>query len=100
MIARVALALTVILVGVLAILAALGGLMYIVVVVGSILFGKPVEKKIELQEPLRPAPVATYGSAGTMAIPGTAVMVAVFFTAFVLYYFVNWKYLSEVWPLQ
>jgi cytochrome c oxidase subunit 1 len=83
-----------------AILAALGGLMYIVVVVGSIFFGKPVEKKIELQEPLRPAPVATYGSAGTMAIPGTAVMVAVFFTAFVLYYFVNWKYLSEVWPLQ
>ena len=83
-----------------AILAALGGLMYVVVVVGSILFGKPVEKKIELQEPLRPAPVATYGSAGTMAIPGTAVMVAVFFTAFVLYYFVNWKYLSEVWPLQ
>jgi hypothetical protein len=24
----------------------------------------------------------------------------VFFTAFVLYYFVNWKYLSEVWPLR
>jgi cytochrome c oxidase subunit 1 len=33
-------------------------------------------------------------------VPGTAVMVAVFFTTFVLYYFVNWKYLSEVWPLS
>jgi hypothetical protein len=24
----------------------------------------------------------------------------VFLTAFVLYYFVNWKYLSTVWPLS
>jgi hypothetical protein len=24
----------------------------------------------------------------------------VFFMAFVLYYFVNWKYLAEVWPLR
>ena len=28
------------------------------------------------------------------------VIVAIFFIAFVLYYFVNWKYLSEVWPLS
>jgi len=27
-------------------------------------------------------------------------LVSVFFVAFVLYYFVNWKYLSEVWPLS
>jgi len=26
--------------------------------------------------------------------------VGVFFIAFVLYYFVNWKYLSEIWPLS
>ena len=24
----------------------------------------------------------------------------VFFVCFVLYYFVNWKYLSEIWPLR
>jgi cytochrome c oxidase subunit I len=24
----------------------------------------------------------------------------VFLVAFILYYFVNWKYLSTVWPLQ
>ena len=41
-----------------------------------------------------------YGSAGTLKIPGTAMLVGVFFTSFVLYYFVNWKYLSEVWPLR
>ena len=44
--------------------------------------------------------VASYGSSESLRIPGTAVLVAVFFTAFVLYYFVNWKYLSEIWPLS
>ena len=28
------------------------------------------------------------------------VLAMVFLTAFVLYYFVNWKYLSTVWPLK
>jgi cytochrome c oxidase subunit 1 len=84
--------------GLSAILAALGGLAYIVVVVGSVLFGKRVEGKIALGPGA--AAVGQYGSAGTLKIPGTAVLVAVFFTAFVLYYFVNWKYLSELWPLK
>jgi cytochrome c oxidase subunit 1 len=89
--------------GLFGILAALGGLAYVVVVVGSILFGQRVGT-----EPAGPAPaeappaaaVGQSGSAGSMALPGTAVLVAVFFVAFVLYYFVNWKYLSEVWPLS
>ncbi len=85
--------------GISAVLASLGGIIYIVVVVGSILFGKRI---VDSGEPAAaPASaVGRYGSAGTLAIPGTVVMVAVFFTAFVLYYFVNWKYLSEVWPLR
>ncbi|OGT83540.1 MAG: cytochrome C oxidase subunit I [Gammaproteobacteria bacterium RIFCSPLOWO2_02_FULL_61_13] len=87
--------------GISAVLAALGGLAFIAVVVGSILFGK----KIGATAPAaRPQPsgsaVGEYGSAGTLAIPGTAVLVGVFFTAFVLYYFVNWKYLAEIWPLR
>ena len=44
--------------------------------------------------------VAEYGSAGTWHLPGTYVLVAIFFTAFALYYFVNWKYLSEIWPMS
>ncbi|RMD70987.1 MAG: cytochrome C oxidase subunit I [Gammaproteobacteria bacterium] len=85
--------------GLSAILAALGGLIFIAVVVGSLLFGK----RIEEAEPPKEAPgaaVGSYGGAGTIAVPGTAVLVAVFFVAFVLYYFVNWKYLSEVWLLR
>ena len=30
-------------------------------------------------------------------LPGTIVLVTLFFICFVLYYFVNWKYLSELW---
>ena len=89
--------------GLSAILAAIGGLMFVVVVVGSILFGKrPAAAPTPAKAAPRPAAavVGQYGSAGFHAIPGTAVLVAVFFTAFVLYYFVNWKYLSEVWPLS
>ena len=46
------------------------------------------------------AVVGRYGSAGTLHIPGTMALVAVFFLSFALYYFVNWKYLSEIWPLH
>ncbi len=90
--------------GLSAVLAAVGGAMYILVVVGSILFGKRREGAAEpAPAPAEPPPAAAvggYGNAGTLHIPGTYVLVAVFFIAFVLYYFVNWKYLSEVWPLS
>ena len=32
--------------------------------------------------------------------PGTAVLVAVFLAAFVVYYFVNWKLLSALWKIR
>ena len=44
--------------------------------------------------------VAEYGDVDHPKIPGTLVLVGVFFVTFILYYFVNWKYLSEVWPLS
>jgi cytochrome c oxidase subunit I len=82
--------------GLSAILAALGGIMYILVVVGSVLFGKPTTEsslpKLNV--------IASYGSADSIKVPGTYVLVAVFFVSFVLYYFINWKYLSEIWPLR
>jgi cytochrome c oxidase subunit 1 len=90
--------------GISAILAALGGALYVVIAVGTVLFGK----RIETQRPrfLDVAPraavgaaVGRYGNAGTFHLPGTYVLISVFFLAFVLYYFVNWKYLSEIWPL-
>ena len=44
--------------------------------------------------------IGEYGSAHAVKIPGTIALVSVFFISFVLYYFVNWKYLSEIWPLR
>jgi len=89
--------------GISALVAALGGIMYIVVVVGSILFGKrTTEDSMARSGMIEPGGVkvaTSYGSAATFHLPGTYVLVAVFFLAFVLYYFVNWKYLSELWPL-
>ena len=91
--------------GIFAILATVGGALYVVITVASVLFGKKVDAT-NVVEALGPMPqkqmsdaVKTYGSAGTFHLPGTYVLVTVFFTSFVLYYFVNWKYLSELWPL-
>ncbi|MGB5133470.1 MAG: cbb3-type cytochrome c oxidase subunit I [Steroidobacteraceae bacterium] len=89
--------------GISAIAAAIGGLMFIVIVVKSVFFGKPLLGKVTLTAPSGPplsGAVASYGSAGTLRIPGTIVLVGIFLTAFVLYYFVNWKYLSEIWPMR
>ena len=90
--------------GVFGVLSALGGLMYVVVVVSSVFFGERRTEEKAKAEPLLPqggaAAVASYGSEGTLKLPGTITLVAIFFVAFVLYYFVNWKFLSEVWPLS
>jgi len=86
--------------GIFAIMAALGGLMYILVVVASVFTGKKVEGKVDIGAPAGPPAVASYGSSETLRVPGTLMLVGVFFVAFVLYYFVNWKYLSDVWPMR
>jgi cytochrome c oxidase subunit 1 len=88
-------------------MAAAGGALYILIVVASILFGKRRGEALAAAKPApRPQPttaasvVGQYGTAGTWHLPGTYVLVGIFFLAFVLYYFVNWKFLSEVWPLS
>jgi cytochrome c oxidase subunit 1 len=88
--------------GIFALIAGVGGLMYVVIVVGSILFG-PVRdaERVKANPIIAPGnAVSTYGGEGHIKLPGTITLVAVFFLAFVLYYFINWKFLSEVWPLS
>jgi len=88
--------------GLSALLAGLGGAMFILVAVGSIFFGKKIVDGAEqpVAEPEDAAVLSKYGSEEHPAVPGTLVLVAVFFITFVLYYYVNWKYLAEVWPLR
>jgi cytochrome c oxidase subunit 1 len=90
--------------GIFAVIAAIGGIIYVVVVVASVLWGKKVDlAKPTWQFPVTSAAaanVAKYGSHATVKLPGTIILVGIFFIAFMLYYYVNWKYLSAVWPLR
>ncbi len=87
--------------GLSAIFAAIGGVMFILVIVATILAGpkltRPDAKLVfPLHDKGREA-VSTYGREAHAKLPGTIVLVTIFFACFVLYYFVNWKYLSELW---
>ena len=93
------------LVGVAGVAAITGGAIYIYITVGSILWGKrldagKVSNHFTPIPPTAPTVVAqSYGSAG-FAAPGTFVLAMVFLVSFILYYFINWKYLSQVWGLS
>ncbi|MBE0613453.1 MAG: cbb3-type cytochrome c oxidase subunit I [Burkholderiales bacterium] len=93
------------LVGITGVVAIIGGALYIYITVGSLLWGKKLDAGVHKQEtvpiPVSPSTVALegHGSAG-FAAPGTFSLAMVFLVAFVLYYFINWKYLSQVWGLS
>ena len=90
--------------GLSAIIAATGGLLFIVLVVASILWGPKLDRPgAKLRFPLHDGAaqaVSQYGSEGSFKLPGTIVLVTIFFVTFVLYYFVNWKYLSDLWQFN
>jgi cytochrome c oxidase subunit 1 len=93
------------LVGIAGIAAIAGGAIFIYLTVGSLLWGKRVAQTKISSEPT-PIPVGapsaaaqSYGSLG-FAAPGTFVLAMIFLAAFVLYYFINWKYLSTLWGLS
>ena len=105
--------------GVGGVLAVLGGAMFLLVTVGSLLFGKKLDESAGLLQsfgfPLRPASynveqperlpmapklaVEQHGSAGFEA-PGTFALAMALLVCFVVYYFINWDYLASVWPLS
>ncbi len=93
------------LVGIGGVAAIAGGAIYIYVTVGSLLWGRKLDAGVsspKFTPVMRAAPTAaaqTYGSAGFVA-PGTFVLAMFFLVTFVLYYFVNWKYLGQLWGLS
>jgi cytochrome c oxidase subunit 1 len=93
------------LVGVAGIAAIAGGAIYIYITVGSLLWGRKLEAgatsgKFTPVGRASPSVVAqSYGSMG-FAAPGTFTLAMVFLLAFILYYFINWKYLSTLWGLS
>jgi cytochrome c oxidase subunit 1 len=90
-------------------LAILGGLVYIVIAVVTVFFGRPFRLG-DSRDPSGVPPgvwklprqihdataVAAVHQTGT---PGTVVLVLIFFAAFIVYYFANWKILSFLWKV-
>ncbi|MBT3310080.1 MAG: cytochrome C oxidase subunit I [Gammaproteobacteria bacterium] len=103
--------------GIFAAMAIIGGALFCVIAVGTLLFGKKVDSKVgfmgfrgadsyttDRPPLLERAPADTVShkdiGIGGFVAPGTFIMALVFLATFVLYYFVNWKYLSSVWGLS
>ncbi|MBK6553817.1 MAG: cbb3-type cytochrome c oxidase subunit I [Rhodocyclaceae bacterium] len=93
--------------GIFGVLAIIGGALWIWLVVGSLLWGKKLDEGKLSDKPVPHAPLDSVaasashtGSAEHVAVPGTVVLAMLLLVSFVLYYFVNWKYLSEVWALS
>jgi cytochrome c oxidase subunit 1 len=99
--------------GITGLVAIVGGGMYLLITVWSVFLGKrittPGFQHVRARDGVAAAPapvqqpvgavITGHGSAGMIA-PGTFVLAMVFLVSFVLYYFINWKYLATVWPLK
>ncbi len=76
--------------------ALLGGALYVLITVGSVLFGRRV--------PDTPGavPLAALPQDKGQHVPfkGTMVLVFVFLASFVIYYFLNWKWLADIWIVK
>jgi cytochrome c oxidase subunit 1 len=88
--------------------AIVGGAIYLLITVGSLLWGKRLDARDSYGTKIMPHRLPTVAAAiqghgsiglGGFAAPGTFVFAMVFLVSFVLYYFVNWKYLSQIWLL-
>lgn len=93
------------LVGIAGIASIAGGAIYILITVGSLLLGKRLDRGATSPNftPIpRTAPSVAVQTTGSMgfAAPGTFMLAMVFLLAFILYYFINWKYLSTLWGLS
>jgi len=99
--------------GISGLIAFVGGGMYLLITVGSVFLGKKIETPgfahVRAAAGVAPAPkpvaaaITGHGApvgAWGMVAPGTFSLALVFLVSFVLYYFINWKYLATVWPLK
>ncbi|MBF0152379.1 MAG: cbb3-type cytochrome c oxidase subunit I [Magnetococcales bacterium] len=102
--------------GVGGILAAVGGAAYCLIAVGSLVFGKRLDDnaslfssfgfpmaapayKVDRPDLLAMSPIESHGS-DAHAAPGTFALALVFLATFVVYFFINAKYLSSLWHMS
>ncbi len=87
------------------VIAVIGGAMFCLLIVGSLLFGKKLaddEKSSEqlIAEPVTEEQYEALHKSTKNAIPGTSALALLFLVAFAVYYFINWKYLAQTWGLS
>lgn len=90
--------------------AIVGGAVFVLITVLSVFFGKRVGsdsaygRSTSRLMRAQPDPIAQGGHAAAgkwgFAAPGTFVFAIFFLAIFVIYYWVNWKYLASVWPMS
>lgn len=91
--------------GVSALIAVAGGAAFVLIVVGSVFFGKRVEGESEYSTE-RPEPLVAPADSGSghgnigikgVVAPGTFALALLLLLIFVVYYFINYGYLATVW---
>ncbi|MBI3994105.1 MAG: cbb3-type cytochrome c oxidase subunit I, partial [Candidatus Lambdaproteobacteria bacterium] len=85
-------------------IAFLGGIIFVLVAVVSVFFGKPLTEASLRDGTARVPqgvlkPPAQQSSEEIHKAPGTMVLVFIFLAVFAIYYFTNWKLLSLVWKV-
>lgn len=89
-------------------MAATGALLFIMIAVLTVFFGKKFDGKDlsggGIPQGLVRLPTQSHQGPEVEAlhhtgIPGTVILVGVFFVCFILYYFMNWKMLSVIWKI-
>ncbi|HRO68416.1 MAG TPA: cbb3-type cytochrome c oxidase subunit I, partial [Pseudobdellovibrionaceae bacterium] len=91
-------------------LAASGALLFVVIAVVTVFFGKPLNEQAiregasGIPQGVLRLPAQMHEGDKVVAVhkkgaPGTMVLIMIFFACFVLYYFVNWKILSFLWKV-
>ena len=99
------------------VIGVIGGAAYLIVTVGSLLFGEKLESSagfmacftgkplaqgvysVSRPEVVPMAPPPAHHDTKTFEAPGTFGLALLLLVTFVVYYFINWKYLASVWPL-
>ncbi len=99
------------------VLGVLGGAAFLLVTVGSLLFGKKLEPSagfmecflgkpladsvynVDQPERVERAPKLEEEHGSGFEAPGTFALALLLLVSFVVYYFINWKYLASVWPM-
>jgi cytochrome c oxidase subunit 1 len=90
--------------GVGAVIAVIGLLMYILLVVAAVFAGPRIAgQAMEPWHVEREAPAGAEGAGGDEdehKTPGTLVLASVFLLTFAVYYFANWMWLADVWEVR